>query len=48
MFINGRQVLTNFDTFAAAGAANKANIQSFTVTPNSSGQITIQFVSIVA
>ena len=46
--INGRQVLTNFDTFAAAGAANKANIQSFTATPNSSGQIIIQFVSIVA
>jgi hypothetical protein len=46
--INGRQVLTNFDVFAAAGAGNKANIQSFTVTPNNSGQITIQFISIVA
>jgi fibronectin type 3 domain-containing protein len=39
--INGTNVLTNFDIVAAAGAANKANVQQFTATANSNGQITI-------
>jgi hypothetical protein len=41
--INGTQVLTNFDIIAAAGAANKANVQQFTTTANSSGQIVISY-----
>jgi len=45
--INGTQVLTNFDIFAAAGAENKAVIEQFTETANSSGQYVIQFTSVV-
>jgi hypothetical protein len=45
--INGTQVLTNFDIFAAAGAKNKAVIEQFTETANSSGQYVIQFTSVV-
>ena len=44
--INGTQVLTNFDIFAAAGAKNKAIIEQFTVNANSSGQYVIQFTSV--
>ena len=44
--INGTQVLTNFDIFAAAGAQNKAVIQQFTVNANSNGQYVIQFTSV--
>jgi beta-glucosidase-like glycosyl hydrolase len=44
--VNGTQVLTNFDIFATAGASNKANIQSFNLQPNSSGQFVIQFVNV--
>src|SRR5579871_5670675 len=40
--INGNQVLTNFDVFAAAGY-KVAISRSFTVTANSSGQIVISF-----
>jgi len=43
--INGQQVLTNFDIVAAAGAANKAVVEQFTVTPTS-GTITIQFTTV--
>jgi Malectin domain/Glycosyl hydrolase family 81 C-terminal domain/Putative Ig domain/Malectin-like domain len=39
--INGTQVLANFDIYGAAGAANKANVQSFSATSNASGQIVI-------
>lgn len=39
--INGTQVLSNFDIVAAAGAANRAVIEQFTATANSSGQIAI-------
>ncbi|MBV9384164.1 MAG: hypothetical protein JOY82_18170, partial [Streptosporangiaceae bacterium] len=39
------QVLTNFDIVAAAGAANKAVVEQFTVTPTS-GTITIQFTTV--
>jgi len=43
--INGTQVLTNFDIVAAAGGENIANIQQFSETANSSGQLVITFVS---
>jgi beta-glucanase (GH16 family) len=45
VFINGAQVLTNFDIIAAAGAPNKATIQEFTATP-SSGQIVVQYTTV--
>ena len=45
VFINGTQVLTNFDIIAVAGAANKATIQEFMATP-SGGQIVIQYVNV--
>ena len=44
--INGSQVLTNFDIIAAAGAANKAIVEQFTATANSSGQIVIQYSTV--
>jgi len=44
--INGTQVLTNFDIFAAAGAMNKAVIRQFTTTANGSGQISIVFTTV--
>ena len=43
--INGTQVLTEFDIVAAAGAANKAVVTSFTVVSDAGGQIAIQFQS---
>ena len=45
VFINGTQVLTNFDIIAAAGAPDKATIQEFMVTPGA-GQIAIQYVTV--
>ena len=45
--INSSQVLTNFDIYATAGAKNKAVIQQFTATADSSGQITIQFTTVI-
>ncbi|MGC2421204.1 MAG: malectin domain-containing carbohydrate-binding protein [Candidatus Acidiferrales bacterium] len=39
--INGTQVLTNFDIYATAGAGDKAVVEQFTATANSSGQIVI-------
>ena len=47
MSINGTQVLTDFDIFAAAGGQNIANIQQFTEAANSSGQYVIMFTSVV-
>jgi hypothetical protein len=44
--INGTQVLTNFDIFAAAGAQNKAVIKEFVMNADSSGQYVIQFTSV--
>jgi hypothetical protein len=44
--INGTQVLSNFDIFAAAGAKNKAIVEQFTANANSSGQYVIQFTSV--
>jgi trimeric autotransporter adhesin len=42
--INGNTVLSNFDIFAAAGA-NKALVEQFTATANSSGQIVISYTN---
>lgn len=42
--VNGEQVLTHFDIFGTAGAMGKAVVQSFTVTADDSGVLTIQFV----
>ena len=43
VLINGTQVLTNYDVYAAAGGQFMAVQKSFTATANSSGQIVIQF-----
>ena len=45
--INGVQVLTNFDVFAAAGAKNKAVIEQFTENASSTGNYVITFTSVV-
>ncbi len=45
--LNGTQVLTGFDIIATAGAPNRANIQQFTTTANSSGNIVITFTTVV-
>jgi hypothetical protein len=45
--INGTQVLTRFDIFATAGAANRANIQESTVSASSGGSFVITFTSVV-
>ncbi len=45
--INGTQLLSAFDIFAAAGAKNKAIIEQFTVNANASGQYIVQFTSVV-
>lgn len=47
VLINGNQVLTNFDIVSAAGGARKANIQQFHATANESGNVVIQFSSVV-
>jgi hypothetical protein len=43
--ISGTTVLSNFDIYSSAGGQNKAIARSFTVTPDSSGQIVITLVS---
>ena len=43
--INGKQVLTNYDIIAAAGAANKANIQEFTTVPTSTNTIAVSYAN---
>ncbi len=42
--LNGNQVLQNYDIFASAGGAFLATVQSFTVTADATGTITIQFI----
>jgi hypothetical protein len=44
--INGTQVITNFDIFAAAGAKNKAVIEQFTIDANTSGQYVVTFTAV--
>src|SRR5579872_2074583 len=41
--INGTTVLSNFDILATAGGANKAVVEQFTATANSSGKIVISY-----
>jgi beta-galactosidase len=45
--INGTQVLTDFDIFATAGGQYIAVIEPFSATATSSGQIAVQFTSVV-
>ncbi|HWY09462.1 MAG TPA: malectin domain-containing carbohydrate-binding protein [Candidatus Acidoferrales bacterium] len=45
--INGKQVLSAFDIFVAAGAKNKAIVRQFTANANASGQYIVQFTSVV-
>jgi beta-glucanase (GH16 family) len=45
--INGTQVLANFDIVAATGAQNKAIIKEFNLPANASGQMVIQYVTVV-
>ncbi|HEX3776573.1 MAG TPA: malectin domain-containing carbohydrate-binding protein [Polyangiaceae bacterium] len=44
--INGTQVLTNLDIFATVGS-NKALVDDFTTTASASGQITVQYTSVI-
>ncbi len=44
--LNGQQVLTNFDILGTAGAANKAVVEQFTSTADSTGKITLQFTTV--
>ena len=46
VLINGTQVLTNFDIFAAAGGKDIAIVEQFTAVADSTGKITIQFVTV--
>jgi hypothetical protein len=45
--VNGTQALSNFDIYQAAGGANKAIVEELPATTDSSGNITIQFSSVV-
>ena len=45
--INGTQVLTAFDVYAAAGAKNKAIAEQFTANASASGAYLVQFSSVV-
>ncbi|HEY7926691.1 MAG TPA: malectin domain-containing carbohydrate-binding protein [Candidatus Dormibacteraeota bacterium] len=44
--INGVQVMTNYDIFAATGAKNKAIALTFNTTADAGGTITVQFISV--
>ncbi len=45
VILNGTQVLTNFDIFAAAGGANISFVEQFATVANSSGDIVIEFTN---
>jgi hypothetical protein len=45
--LNGTQVLSSFDIYAAAGAKNKAIVREFTVAADSAGKITAAFANVV-
>ena len=45
VLLNGTQVLTNFDIYATAGGQNIANVQPFLTNADSTGTITLQFVT---
>jgi hypothetical protein len=40
-------VLRHFDIYAAAGSADRAIVKEFTITPSSSGVISITYTSVV-
>jgi hypothetical protein len=44
--INGTQVLTNFDIFAAAGGKDIAIVRAFTAVADASGTLTIKFITV--
>jgi hypothetical protein len=44
--INGTTVLSNYDIYAATGAAYKAIVREFTTTANTSGQIVIKLTNV--
>jgi hypothetical protein len=46
--INGVQVMTAYDIFAATGAKNKAIALTFNATADGTGAITVQFISVVS
>jgi Malectin domain len=46
--INGVQVMTAYDIFAATGAKNKAIALTFNTTADGTGAIAIQFISVVS
>jgi hypothetical protein len=43
VWINGQQVLSNYDIFARAGGAFRAVVESFTATADANGTITLSF-----
>jgi hypothetical protein len=45
--INGGQVATNFDVFAAAGGANIATVKTFNVNADASGKVTVLLTATV-
>ena len=47
VFINGQKVLTNFDIYAAAGAADRAVIKEIMATANTNGSLIIGFSNVV-
>jgi len=47
VFINGVNVLNNFDIYAVAGAQDKAVIKEIPVTADANGRIAVQFVNVV-
>ncbi|HZQ46452.1 MAG TPA: malectin domain-containing carbohydrate-binding protein, partial [Verrucomicrobiae bacterium] len=46
VFVNGAQVLANFDIVAAAGGGFTGNIQSFNAISDANGFINVQFVTV--
>ena len=44
--VNGSPALTNFDIFAAAGGKNKAVVETVPVTADSSGKVTVTFMTV--
>jgi Malectin domain len=46
--INGVQVMTGYDIFAATGAKNKAIALTFNATADGTGAINVQFISVVS
>ncbi len=44
---NGTALLTNFDIFQAAGGSNKAVVETFPVTADAGGKVTLTFTTVV-